>query len=160
MSSSLALIPDSSDEHVPYGTVLFAMPAPERALREFNFAIDLDGNLAIAHAYVGVLKFLLGRVGNPRSCRDSDAARPARSIPTSSGFFHQSRDAYLLRVVYGIESLRKRVEINPNRGHSHFVLAGALALAGAARGGSRSLCCRLASRAQIHDRQVPCRSAK
>ena len=30
--------------------------------------------------------------------------------------FHQSRDAYLLRVVYGIESLRKTVEINPNRG--------------------------------------------
>ena len=33
-------------------------------------------------------------------------------------------------MVRGIESLRKSVEINPNWGSSHFILAGALALAG------------------------------
>jgi TolB-like protein len=59
--NALALAPDSADAHVTYGTVLFAMRAPERALREFKFAIDLDGNLAAAHAYLGVMKFLLGR---------------------------------------------------------------------------------------------------
>jgi len=37
---------------------------------------------------------------------------------------------YLGRVVHGIESLRKSVEINPNWGLSQFVLAAALALAG------------------------------
>jgi hypothetical protein len=43
--------------------------------------------------------------------------------------FHGLADVYLGRVPHGIESLRKTVEINPNWGHSHFMLAGALALA-------------------------------
>ena len=45
-------------------------------------------------------------------------------------FFIGLADVYLGRVVHGIESLRKTVEINPNWGHSHFVLAGAFGLAG------------------------------
>jgi len=45
-------------------------------------------------------------------------------------FFIGAADVYLGRVVHGIESLRKSVEINPNWGLSQFVLAGALALAG------------------------------
>jgi Tfp pilus assembly protein PilF len=32
---ALALAPGSADAHVTYGTILFAMRAPERALREF-----------------------------------------------------------------------------------------------------------------------------
>jgi hypothetical protein len=39
-------------------------------------------------------------------------------------------DIYLGRAVHAQASLRKSVEINPNWGLSHFVLAGALALAG------------------------------
>ena len=45
-------------------------------------------------------------------------------------FFIGVAEVYLGRVVHGIESLRKSVEINPNWGLSQFVLAGALALAG------------------------------
>jgi hypothetical protein len=44
-------------------------------------------------------------------------------------FFIGLADVYLGRVVRGLESLRKTIEINPNWGHSHFMLAGALALA-------------------------------
>jgi hypothetical protein len=39
-------------------------------------------------------------------------------------------DVYLGRVVSGIESLRKSVEIDPGWGLAQFTLAGALALAG------------------------------
>jgi len=39
---ALALAPDNADARVTYGTVLFAHArAPERALREFKFAVRL-----------------------------------------------------------------------------------------------------------------------
>jgi TolB-like protein len=130
-TKALALAPDSADAHVTYGTVLYAMRAPERALREFNFAISLDGNLAIAHAYVGVMKFLLGRAQESRThVEKAMRLSPRDPFLFQWHFFIGLADTYLGRVVRGIESLRKTVEINPNWGHSHFMLAGALALAG------------------------------
>jgi len=130
-SKALALAPDSADAHVTHGTVLFAKRAPDRALREFNVAIGLDGNLAPAHAYAGVMKLLLGRGDETRA----HVERAMRLSPRDPflfqwHFFIGLADVYLGRVVHGIESLRKTVEINPNWGHSHFVLVGALALAG------------------------------
>jgi tetratricopeptide (TPR) repeat protein len=130
-TKALARAPDSADAHVTYGTVLFAMRAPERALREFNVAIDLDGSLAIAHAYVGVMKFLLGRAQETRAhVEKAMRLSPRDPFLFQWHFFIGLADVYLGRVVRGIESLRKTVEINPNWGHSHFILAGALALAG------------------------------
>jgi TolB-like protein len=130
-TKALALMPDSADAHVTYGTVLYAMRAPERALREFNLAISLDGNLAIAHAYVGVMKFLLGRAQETRAhVEKAMRLSPRDPFLFQWHFFIGLADVYLGRVVRGIESLRKTVEINPNWGHSHFMLSGALALAG------------------------------
>jgi TolB-like protein len=130
-TKALALAPDSADAHVTYGTILFAMRAPERALREFNLAIDLDSSLAIAHAYVGVMKFLLGRAQETRAhVENAMRLSPRDPFLFQWHFFIGLADVYLGRVVHGIESLRKTVEINPNWGHSHFILAGALALAG------------------------------
>jgi TolB-like protein/tetratricopeptide (TPR) repeat protein len=128
---ALALMPDSADAHVTYGTVLFAMRVPERALREFNFAVSLDSNLATAHAYLGLMKFFLGRAQETRAHVDQ-AIRlsPRDPLLFHWHFFIGVADVYLGRVVRGIESLRKSVEINPNWGLSQFVLAGALALAG------------------------------
>jgi len=128
---ALALAPDNADARVTYGTVLFAMRAPERALREFKFAVSLDGNLAMAHAYIGLMKFLLGR-GRETRAHVEEAMRlsPRDPLLFQWHFFMGLADVYLGRVTSGIESLRKTVEINPNWGHSHFMLAGALALAG------------------------------
>ena len=76
---------------------------------EFEFAIGLDGNLAMAHAYLGLMN-----------------------------------------------------EINPNWGLSHFILAGALALAGL-RAEAAEFCAvarRLRVSPQFHHRQVPRRSSE
>ena len=62
------------------------------------------------------------RYGSVRAIRSSSDGTFSSVLPTSIW--------YLGRVVHGIESLRKSVEINPNWGLSQFVLAGALALAG------------------------------
>jgi TolB-like protein len=127
----LARAPDNAEAHVTYGTVLFAQRAPERALREFEFASSLDGNLASAHAYRGLMKFFLGRAEETRG----HVAQAMRLSPRDPQLFHWHffngiADLYLARVVRALESLRKSVEINPNWGLSQFVLAGALALAG------------------------------
>ena len=131
VTTALALAPDSANAHVTYGTVLFAMRMPERALREFNFAVRLDGNLAAAHAYLGLMKFFLGRASDTRS----HVAEAIRLSPRDPLLFHWHffigvAGVYLGQVVRGLESLRKSVEINPNWGLSQFVLAGALAMAG------------------------------
>jgi TolB-like protein len=128
---ALVLAPESADAHVTYGTVLYAMRAPERALRVFEFAVGLDGNLAAAHAYLGQMKLSLGRARDTRA----HVAEAMRLSPRDPLLFHWHffigvAEVYLGRVVHGIESLRKSVEINPNWGLSQFVLAGALALAG------------------------------
>jgi TolB-like protein/tetratricopeptide (TPR) repeat protein len=128
---ALTLAPDSAEAHMTYGTVLYAMRAPERALREFEFAIGLDANLAAAHAYLGQMKFSLGRAGDTHT----HVAEAMRLSPRDPFLFHWHffigvAEVYLGRVVHGIESLRKSVEINPNWGLAQFVLAGGLALAG------------------------------
>ena len=128
---ALALAPDSAEAHVTYGTVLYPMRAPERALREFKFTVGLDGHLAAAHAYLGLMKYSLGRARDTRA----HVAEAMRLSPRDPLLFHWHflmgvAEMYLGRVVHGIESLRKSVEINPNWGLSQFVLAAALALAG------------------------------
>jgi TolB-like protein len=128
---ALTLAPDSAEARVTYGTVLYAMRAPERALREFEFAIGLDANLAAAHAYLGQMKFSLGRARETHA----HVAEAMRLSPRDPLFFHWHffigvAEVYLGRVVHGIENLRESVEINPNWGLAQFVLAGALALAG------------------------------
>jgi TolB-like protein/tetratricopeptide (TPR) repeat protein len=128
---ALALAPDSADAHVTFGTLLYGMRAPERALREFEFAIELDRNLAVAHGYVGLMKFFLGRAHETRG----HVEEAIRLSPRDPLLFHWHyvigvADIYIVRVVRALESLRKAIEINPNWALSHFVLAAGFAMAG------------------------------
>jgi TolB-like protein len=130
-TKALALAPDWAEAHVTYGTVLFAMRAPERALREFEHAVSLTSNLATAHGYLALMKFFLGRAQETRG----HVAEAMRLSPRDPLLFHWLffigvADVYLGHVVRGLESLRKSVEINPHWALSQFVLAGALALDG------------------------------
>jgi TolB-like protein len=131
VTKALALAPDSADAHLTYGTVLFAMRAPERALREFEFAVSLEANLATAHAYLGLMKVFLGRARETRA-HVAEAMRlgPRDPLLFLWHFFIGVADIHLGRMVHALESLRKSVEINPNWGLSQFVLAGTLGLAG------------------------------
>src|SRR5260221_10913199 len=107
------------------------MRAPAKALREFEFAIALDGNLALAHACAGLMKFLLGRSEETRA----HVGEAMRLSPRDPLLFHWHfiigiSDLYLGRVVRAVNSLRKSVELNPSWSLSNFCFAGALALAG------------------------------
>jgi TolB-like protein len=130
-AKALAINPNTADVHVTCGTVLIAMRAPERALREFELAVSLDGNLALAHRYLGLMKFFLGRARETRP----HILEAMRLSPRDPLLFHWHfligvADLYLGRGARALESLRKSVEINPNWALSHFVLGGALALKG------------------------------
>ena len=131
VSRALAQAPDSAEAHMTYGTVLFAMRFPERALREFQLAVSLDANLATAHGYIGLMKFFLGRAGETRMhVEEAIRLSPRDPLLFHWLFFIGVADVYLGRVVRGLENLRRSVEINPNWALSQFVLAGALGLAG------------------------------
>jgi tetratricopeptide (TPR) repeat protein len=111
--------------------VLFAMRAPERALREFEFSVSLEASLATAHAYLGLMKVFLGRARETRA-HVAEAMRlsPRDPLLFLWHFFIAVADIHLGRMVHALESLRKSVEINPKWGLSQFVLAGTLGLAG------------------------------
>lgn len=130
-TAALRLAPDSAEAHVTYGTILNAMRRPERALREFQLAVSIDGKLATAHALLGLTKVFVGRAGDTHA-HVAEAMRlsPRDPLLFHWHFFNGVAEIHLGRVVHGLESLRKSVELNPNWGMSQFVLAGALALAG------------------------------
>jgi TolB-like protein/Tfp pilus assembly protein PilF len=131
ISKALALAPTSARARFSRGLLLYAMRAPAKALREFEFAIALDGNLALAHACAGLMKFLLGRSKETRAHVDE----AMRLSPRDPLLFHWHfiigiSDLYLGRVVRAVNSFRKSVELNPSWSLSYFAFAGALALAG------------------------------
>src|SRR5260221_1628626 len=130
ISKAIALAPTSAGTRFSRGLLLYAMRAPAQALREFELAIGLDGNLALAHAYAGLMKFLLGRSGETRA----HVGEAMRLSPRDPLLFHWHfiigvSDLYLGKVVRAVKSLRKSVELNPSWSLSNFVFAGALALA-------------------------------
>jgi len=131
VSKALALAPDSASVHFSHGTVLFAMRVPDRALREFEFAIGLDRNFVKAHVYAGLMKLCLGRARET----EADVAQAIRLSPRDPFLSHWQfvvslADLYLGRNVRAVDGLRRSVQLNPNWHLSNFVLAGALALAG------------------------------
>ena len=100
-------------------------------MRELELAVSLDGNLAVAHGYLGHMKLFVGRARETRS-HVAEAMRlsPRDPLLFYWYFFVGLADLYLGRVGRALESLRTSVEINPNWGLSQFLLAAALALAG------------------------------
>jgi TolB-like protein len=131
VSKALALAPDSASVHFSLGTVLFAKHLPEQALREFELAISLDRNLAKAHVCVGLMKICLGRAKETEGhVSRAICLSPRDPYVAVWHFVTGLADLYLGRNVRAVNSLRQSVQLNPNWHLSHFVLAGALALAG------------------------------
>jgi TolB-like protein/Flp pilus assembly protein TadD len=128
---ALSLLPGSANVRCSHGTVLWARGLPDRALREFELAIAIDRNLAVAHAYAGLMKMYLGRFAET----EPQVAEAVRLSPRDPLLFHWryfvgSADLCLGRTVRAIGALRHSVELNSQWGFSHFVLASALAQAG------------------------------
>jgi tetratricopeptide (TPR) repeat protein len=130
-AKALRSAPNNALAHYARATVLLCMRAPERALREFELAISLDPNLALAHAYAGFMKLLLGRPEETEA-HVAEAMRLSPRDPQLSHwyFYLGAADLYLGRADAAVEPLQKAVELHSNHNLNHFFLAAALALAG------------------------------
>ncbi|MGF6851443.1 adenylate/guanylate cyclase domain-containing protein [Paraburkholderia sp. CI3] len=128
-AKALRTAPNNALAHYVRATVLHRMRAPERALRECELAIGLDQNLALAHAYAGFMKVLLGRPEETEA-HIAEAIRLSPRDPQLSRwyFFRGAADLYLGRIDDAVEPLQKAAELHPNHNLNHFFLAAALAL--------------------------------
>jgi TolB-like protein len=129
-AKALRTAPNNALAHYARATALLRMRAPERALRECELAIVLDQNLALAHAYAGFMKLVLGRPAET----EAHLVEAIRLSPRDPQLWHWyfylgAADLYLGRVDDAVEPLQKAVELHPNHNLNHFFLAAALALA-------------------------------
>lgn len=133
ISEALRLAPSNALAHFVHANLLHVSGATERALRELQFAIALDRNLAWAHADAGFLKVLLGRAEEA----EADLTNAIRLSPRDPGLDRWYAllgiaDLFLGRLDLALDRLRKSVEMNPNVAMAHFFLAAAFALSGRA----------------------------
>ena len=131
ITEALTLAPGNALAHFVHANVLHVSGATERSLRELEFAITLDRNLAWAHADAGFMKVLLGRAEEA----EADLTNAIRLSPRDPGLdrWHALlgiADLFLGRLESALDRLRKSVEINPNVAMPHFFLAAASALSG------------------------------
>jgi TolB-like protein/tetratricopeptide (TPR) repeat protein len=130
-TKALTLAPGNALAHFVRANVLHVSGATERSLRELEFAVTLDRNLAWAHADAGFMKVLLGRAEEA----EADLANAIRLSPRDPGLDRWYgllgiADLYLGRLESALDRLRKSVEINPDVALTHFFLAAASALNG------------------------------
>src|SRR6476659_425107 len=133
ITKALTLAPGNALAHFVYANFLHISGATERSLRELEFAITLDRNLAWAYADAGFMKVLLGRAEEA----EADLTKAIRLSPRDPGLDRWYAllgiaDLYLGRLESAFDRLRKSVEINPSVAVPHFFLAAASALSGRA----------------------------
>jgi TolB-like protein/tetratricopeptide (TPR) repeat protein len=133
ITEALTLAPGNALAHFVHANILHVSGATERSLRELEFAITLDRNLAWAHADAGFMKVLLGRAEEA----EADLTNAIRLSPRDPGLdrWHALlgiADLFLGRLESALDRLRKSVEINPHVAMPHFFLAAASALSGRA----------------------------
>ena len=131
ITEALTLAPGNALAHFVHANILHVSGATERSLRELEFAITLDRNLAWAHADAGFMKVLLGRAEEA----EADLINAIRLSPRDPGLDRWYAllgiaDLFLGRLKSALDRLRKSVEINPNVAVPHFFLAAASALSG------------------------------
>ncbi|MCK1469068.1 adenylate/guanylate cyclase domain-containing protein (plasmid) [Bradyrhizobium sp. 131] len=136
ITEALRLAPSNALAHFVHANLLHVSGATERALRELQFAIALDRNLAWAHADAGFLKVLLGRAEEA----EADLTKAIRLSPRDPALDRWYAllgiaDLFLGRLNSALDRLRKSVEMNPNVAMAHFFLAAAFALSGRAAEG-------------------------
>jgi TolB-like protein/class 3 adenylate cyclase/tetratricopeptide (TPR) repeat protein len=133
IAKALALAPGNALAHFVHANLLHISGATERSLRELEFAITLDRNLAWAHADAGFIKVLLGHAEEA----EADLTNAIRLSPRDPGLDRWYAllgiaDLFLGRLKSASDRLRKSVEINPNVAMPHFFLAATSALSGRA----------------------------
>jgi TolB-like protein/DNA-binding winged helix-turn-helix (wHTH) protein len=127
INKALKLRPDSANAHCALGALRAFSNRAEQGVAECERALAIDGNLAAAHAHIGMAKLLLGRNAETEahileafriSPRDERAG--GWMVIAGTAKFHLSRDEEAL------ERLNRSIELNPNTPVPRFCLAAVL----------------------------------
>jgi TolB-like protein/class 3 adenylate cyclase/Tfp pilus assembly protein PilF len=127
----LFLAPNHAMAHLILGAILMPTKRAAQSIDEYERALALDRNLAIAHAQIGFAKYLMGR-GAETEAHVNEAFRLSpRDSFAHIWFMHVGLAK--LQLGEDVEALGwfiRCVEANRNYPLSHFILAAALGLLG------------------------------
>ena len=131
VAKALLLAPNSAEAHYAHGRVLEMLHAHDAALRAYERAVDLNANLATAHARVGMVKLLLGRAEETEA-HVAEAMRLSPRDPALDAWHFSLGLAalHLGELDQAQNKLRRCIELNRSFEAPYFFLAAALALAG------------------------------
>jgi TolB-like protein/Flp pilus assembly protein TadD len=140
ISKASAIAPDDAHAHCVQGELWHVSSMPDRAMREFEFAISLDRNLAAAHAGAGFGKVLLGQAEEAEGYI-SEAIRLSPRDPRLDQWMGLMgiADTFLGKFDQAEERLRRSAGMNPNVAINHFFLAASLAMIGRASEASEAV---------------------
>jgi TolB-like protein len=128
VDKALKLRPDSAAAHLALGFVRMYGKRAAQAIAEFECALAIDRNCALAHGFFGFAKFLLGR-GEETEAHVLEALRISPRDSNAWGWmlyvglakFYQGRDEEAL------ERFNRSKELNANSPVTRFCLAATLA---------------------------------
>ena len=127
-TKALSVAPDFGWAHLALGVVHILTNRADKGIAECERALELDGNLADAHVFIGWAKFLLGRGGET----EAHIIEALRLSPRDVGAFRWKNGVGLVKSQLGADAeavawFRRSIEANPNQPMAHFFLAASLA---------------------------------
>jgi tetratricopeptide (TPR) repeat protein len=131
LTKALSLSPDNAVAHLCQGIVQIHTNRASQGIREFERALELDRNLANAHAQIGAAKILLGQAEDAEAhIQEALHLSPRDTLVYLWCMFAGWAKFYLGKEEEAVAWLRRSIETNRNFPMSHFFLAAALALVG------------------------------
>ena len=128
LTKALSLAPNSAVAHLCQGIVQIHTNRASQGFREFERALELDRNLANAHAQMGAAKILLGQAEDTEShIQEALRLSPHDTLVYLWCMFAGWAKFYLGNEEEAVAWLRRSIETNRNLPMSHFFLAAALA---------------------------------
>ena len=134
---ALTLAPDNAWAHVMLGSIQIATDRAAEGVRRCERALELDRNLAAAHAQIGNGKIQLGQAEDTEAhIREALRLSPRDTFAPLWCYFAGAAKLRLGAEEEAVAWLRRSVEINRSFPRSHFYLAAALARLGRLRRGA------------------------
>jgi TolB-like protein/class 3 adenylate cyclase/Tfp pilus assembly protein PilF len=131
LTKVLSVAPENSRAHLLLGTVQMYTGRASQGIRACERALQLDRNLAAAHAHIGKRKFLLGQAEDT----EAHVQKALRLSPLDPQVYAWCTFAGMAKFLLGKEEeaagwLLRSIETNRNQPASHLVLAAVLARLG------------------------------
>ena len=131
LTKALALAPEHAFAHLCLGSIFGCTKRVEQGIAEYERALAIDRNSAVAHALIGVHKVYVGRAEETEAhVREALRLSPRDTLAFTWLMFVGMANTFLGRHEEAVNWLRRSIEANPNNPLSHVFLTAALALFG------------------------------